>query len=81
VKNLTPGTVAPVPAHLEAIRARVEAAWKSGAGATLDGYTKTDFVKAVAYHEQALAMYQRLYPVDRFPQGHPELAASRPNST
>jgi hypothetical protein len=35
VSNLTPGTVAPLPAHLEAIRARFEAAWKSGAGATL----------------------------------------------
>jgi tetratricopeptide (TPR) repeat protein len=35
--------------------------------------------KALTYHEQALAMYQTLYPKERFKDGHPDLAVSLNN--
>ena len=34
---------------------------------------------ARSYYEQALAMYQKLYPAARFPDGHPRLATSLNN--
>jgi CHAT domain-containing protein/tetratricopeptide (TPR) repeat protein len=38
-----------------------------------------DYCKARAYHEQALAMRQRLYSTSKYPAGHPELAQSLNN--
>ncbi len=35
--------------------------------------------KALPYQEKALAMYQKFYPVSRFPNGHPDLARSLNN--
>jgi CHAT domain-containing protein/Tfp pilus assembly protein PilF len=38
-----------------------------------------EYAGALRYHEQALAMRRRLYPTDRYPQGHPHLALSLNN--
>ncbi|HLW65040.1 MAG TPA: tetratricopeptide repeat protein, partial [Gemmataceae bacterium] len=35
--------------------------------------------QALAYHRQALAMYEELYAADKFPNGHPEIAKSLNN--
>src|SRR5262245_33255097 len=35
VNEPTPDTVVPLPAHLDAVRTRFEAAWRSGVGGTL----------------------------------------------
>ena len=35
--------------------------------------------EARGYYERALAMYQALYPKERYPQGHPDLALSLNN--
>jgi tetratricopeptide (TPR) repeat protein len=42
-------------------------------------YQQGKFADATKPLEQALAMRQRLYPTDKYPQGHPELAASLDN--
>jgi len=38
-----------------------------------------EYAKADPYHRDALAMYRSLYPKDRYPQGHPDLAQSLNN--
>jgi hypothetical protein len=38
-----------------------------------------DYTKAEPYYRDALAMYQALFPKDRYPQGHPALALSLNN--
>ena len=38
-----------------------------------------DYGEAQGYHERALAMNEALYPKDRYPQGHPDLAPSLNN--
>jgi tetratricopeptide (TPR) repeat protein len=35
--------------------------------------------RALPYHEQALAMREKLYPPEKYPQGHPDLAQSLNN--
>ena len=35
--------------------------------------------KALTYYQQALAMYRKLYPKERFKDGHPDLATSLNN--
>ncbi len=35
-----------------------------------------DYGEARGYYERALAMDQALYPKDRYPQGHPDLAGA-----
>src|SRR5262245_26078190 len=45
----------------------------------LKHYQGGRFVEGVKVAEQALAIFKRLYPADRYPQGHPELAQSLNN--
>jgi tetratricopeptide (TPR) repeat protein len=40
-------------------------------------YQQGRYPEATKLLEQALALLQRLYPTDKYPQGHPDLAASR----
>jgi tetratricopeptide (TPR) repeat protein len=42
-------------------------------------YRAGRYVKAAELSEQALAMDQKLYPADRYPQGHPHLSRSLNN--
>jgi tetratricopeptide (TPR) repeat protein/CHAT domain-containing protein len=42
-------------------------------------YQQGQYAEAIKAMEQALAMRQRLYPTDQYPQGHPDLATSLNN--
>ncbi len=42
----------------------------------LSSVIQREYVKAQGYYEQALNMRRQLYPADRFPQGHADLAQS-----
>src|SRR5689334_18195343 len=58
----------------EAIRLRQQAVDLNNRGELLEEQGRyTEANKAL---EQALEEFQRLYPADRYPQGHPDLAGS-----
>jgi CHAT domain-containing protein len=42
-------------------------------------HSQGEYAKALSYHEQELAMNERLYPKEQYPRGHTELAESLHN--